>query len=154
MWCKEWVGGLFLHMDVELLSIICWEDFPFPTESALAPFNIFIYLFIWLHWILVAASRSSFFLATCRIFSWVMWTLSFGMWDLVPWPGIRLGALHWECRVWATGSPTLAPLLKINWPYMCGSVFGLCLLFHFCSIISLISHCFDCCTFTGRLENR
>ena len=146
--------ALFFHMDVELLSIICWEDFPFPTESALAPFNIFIYLFIWLHWILVAASRSSFFLATCRIFSWVMWTLSFGMWDLVPWPGIRLGALHWECRVWATGSPTLAPLLKINWPYMCGSVFGLCLLFHFCSIISLISHCFDCCTFTGRLENR
>ena len=48
-----------------------------------------IYLFIWLHWVLVAA---------CRIFSC-------GMWDLAPWPGIKprplaLGA--WSLSHWTT----------------------------------------------------
>ena len=56
-----------------------------------------IYLFIWLCQVLVMASR---------IFSCIMQTLSCGLWDLVPWPGIRpgspaLGAQslnHWTTR--------------------------------------------------------
>ena len=24
--------------------------------------------------------------------------LSYGIWDLVPWPGVEPGPLHWECR--------------------------------------------------------
>ena len=36
---------------------------------------IFMYLFIWLLWVLVAADK---------IFSWGMQTLDCGMWDLVP----------------------------------------------------------------------
>ena len=49
----------------------------------------YIYLFTWLHWVLVAA---------CRIFSC-------GMWDLVPWPGIKPGSpalmqrlSHWTIK--------------------------------------------------------
>ena len=51
---------------------------------------MYFYLFIWLHWALVAA---------CRIFGC-------GMWDLIPWPGVEPGppALgmqslsHWTTR--------------------------------------------------------
>ena len=80
---------------------------------------LFIYLFIWLRQVLVAACR--IFVVACRIFSCGMWdlslvacgifqlqhagslvvacrifscsrqTLSCGMWDLVPWPGIKPG---------------------------------------------------------------
>ena len=54
-------------------------------------------LFIW---------RYRVFIAACGIFSCSMGTLSFGMWDLVPWPGIKSGphALggqslsHWTTR--------------------------------------------------------
>ena len=35
---------------------------------------------------------SLIFVAACGIFSCGMWTLSCSMWDLVPWPGIELGA--------------------------------------------------------------
>ena len=60
-------------------------------------FCFYFLIFIWLHWVLVAA---------CRIFSCGMRTLSFGMWDLVPWPGTEPGlpALgvrslsHWTIR--------------------------------------------------------
>ena len=60
-----------------------------------------IYLFIWLHRVLVAA---------CGIFSW-------GMRDPVPWPGIEPGPLHWERGVLATGPPgkSLAYFSKPNW---------------------------------------
>ena len=57
----------------------------------------FQYMLIWLCWVLVAA---------CRVFSWGMWALSCSMWDLVPWPGIKLGTpalgawslSHWTSR--------------------------------------------------------
>ena len=39
----------------------------------------------------------------CGIFN-----LHWGMWDLVPWPGIEPSPLHWECRVLATG-PSESP---------------------------------------------
>ena len=65
-------------------------------------FSTFIfefYLFIWLCQVLAGACRSS-------IFARSIWILSFGMWDLVPWPGIEsappaLGVKslsHWTTR--------------------------------------------------------
>ena len=53
-------------------------------------------MFIWLCWVLVA---------TCRIFSCSMRTLSYGMWDLDPWPGIEPQSLLWAREVLATGLP-------------------------------------------------
>ena len=34
-----------------------------------------------------------------------LWSLSWGMWDPVPWPGIEPGPLQWKLGVLATGSP-------------------------------------------------
>ena len=56
-----------------------------------------IYLFVWIHQILVATSK---------IFTCGMQTLSYSMWDLVPWPGIEPGSpalgaqslSHWTTR--------------------------------------------------------
>ena len=36
---------------------------------------------------------------------WLCWVWLDSMWDLVPWPGIKPGPLHWEHRVLATGPP-------------------------------------------------
>ena len=59
------------------LLILAW-GFP----SSFFFFLIFIHLFIWLHRVFVAAC--GIFVVACRIFSC-------GMWDLVPWPGIKPG---------------------------------------------------------------
>ena len=53
-------------------------SFLFNSLWAWAFLNIFIYLFIWLHQVFVAA---------CRIFSCGLWTLNCSAWDLVSWPG-------------------------------------------------------------------
>ena len=58
-------------------------------------------LFIWLHWVLLAAYGT---------FGWVMW-------DLVPWPGIKPGPLHWELGILAigpTGKSPSSPFLTIE----------------------------------------
>ena len=36
---------------------------------------------------------------------WGMQTLSYCLWDLVPWPGIKPGTLYWELGVLAAGPP-------------------------------------------------
>ena len=60
-------------------------------------FPLKIYLFIWLHWVLVLKSR---------IFSCSMQTLSCGMWDLFPDQGANLGPCtegdSEPLRVWTT----------------------------------------------------
>ena len=63
-------------------SVIFWVSF----NSLLFKKQKIIYFFIWLLWVLVA---------TCEIFSYGIWTLSCGMWDLVPLAGMepRLPAL-------------------------------------------------------------
>ena len=43
-----------------------------------------------------------------------MKTLSCGRWDLVPWPGLKLGPLHWECAVLATGPPWKSPAFSFK----------------------------------------
>ena len=60
-------------------------------------FFIFI-LFIWLHQILVAALGWDFHSCNMQILAW-------GMWDLVPWPGIELHPRYWEYEVLATEPP-------------------------------------------------
>ena len=64
------------------------------------------YLFIWLHQVLAAA---------WGIFSWGMQTLSCGLWDLVPWPGIEPGtpALAAQCLSYWTTREVLEGFLKI-----------------------------------------
>ena len=59
-------------------------------------FNIYLYLFD-----CVGSSLkhmgSSIFPVACGIFSHGMQTLTSGVWNLVPWPGIKsFGPLHWE----------------------------------------------------------
>ena len=52
------------------------------TSGFLGSFGILFYLFF-----------KFIFVVVCRIFSCDMQTLSYGVWDLVPWPGIKPG-LH------------------------------------------------------------
>ena len=71
------------------------------------------YIFIWLCQILAAAHRISdrhqgmqdLLTAVCRILSYGMQTLSYGMWDLVPSPGIEPGPPALEAQslsLWTT----------------------------------------------------
>ena len=57
------------------------------------------------------------FIGLCWVFVVAQGILSWGMWDLGPWPGMNPGPLHWECGVLATGppgSPALS-LFLISW---------------------------------------
>ena len=65
-------------------------------------------------------------------FSWGIWTLSCGMWDLVLDQGLNPGSLHWEHRVLATAPPgksqdpqNLAPTI-IYFSFHCSHV---CIIF-------------------------
>ena len=60
------------------------------THTHIHTHIFYLYLFIWLHKVLVEVHR---------IFSCRMWTLSCGMWDLVPWPEIRPS--HPTLEVWS-----------------------------------------------------
>ena len=80
----------------------------------------FIYLFIWLLCVLVAA-RGIFvegsLVEACGIFSCGMRTLSCSVWDLVPWPGIEpgppaLGA--WSLSHWTTSE---VPIYYFFFPF-------------------------------------
>ena len=61
-----------------LVGMIPWRGKQQPAPVFFFFFNI--YLFIWLCQVLVAV---------CGIFNWDMQTVSCGMWDLVPWLGIK-----------------------------------------------------------------
>ena len=66
-------------------------------------FNIYFYLFIYLAMLGVSCSTRIFDL--CYSIQNAMQTLSCGMWDLVPWPGIKARPLLWKCGILATGPP-------------------------------------------------
>ena len=96
------------------LLVMLWSQTPDGSESCLSlltlwPLPFLNYLFIWLCWVLVAACR----------------TFSCSMWDLVPWPGIKLGppALgaqslsHWTTREVST-STILRNLLKPQFAHL------------------------------------
>ena len=61
-----------------------------------------VYIYIWLHQILVVAQGSSFFVVVCRIFSC-------GMWDLVPWPRIKPRPPALGAQILTTGQPGKSP---------------------------------------------
>ena len=75
---------------------------------------LFVFCFLFIVFIHLAALglscgtsglRSSVFVAACGIFSYSMWTLSCGVWDLVPWPGMEPGASAlgaWSFSNWTT----------------------------------------------------
>ena len=85
--------------------------------SALSFLFLNIYLFLWLHQLLAVAQGSSILVAAYRIFSCGTGTLSCGMRDLVPWPGIKPRPHAWECRALATESPGKSNLcLLVNFP--------------------------------------
>ena len=78
-----------LYWDFGALFSIGIVSFSFENNFFLGSW--FKKLFIWLHGVLVVAHR---------IFKCSRWTLSCGIWDLVPWPGIKsgppaLGPSHW-----------------------------------------------------------
>ena len=49
-----------------------------------------------------------------NLFSYAMQTPTCGMWDLVPWPGIKPGPLHWELRVLVIGPPGKSRVSHFN----------------------------------------
>ena len=64
-----------------------------------------------------------------------MWTLSCGMWDLVPCPGIKPGPLHWECGLLATGPPGKSWSINFNhqlFRWECGSLTRTCAYLSYC----------------------
>ena len=73
--------------------------------SQLRFLKIFIYLFIWLPWVLVAAGR----LLSCGMQLLVVAC----MWDLVPWPGIKPGppALGAWCLIHCLPGKSLSSIL-------------------------------------------
>ena len=54
------------------------------------------------------------FITAHGIFSWDIWTLSSGMWDLVPWPGIELGSLHQQGSPWTNCTNREVPIFVIK----------------------------------------
>ena len=113
----------------------------------------------WTDW----APSLSFFLSSSYVFTLLLgfsqlascWALAVAqgifsccMWDLVPWPGIELVPLHWECRVLATGPPGESPafLLFLFLSFFLSSLLMLyCFLFHnhlggICFFISHLWH--------------
>ena len=91
-----------------------WIDFEvsrnfFPTQFFFKKLRFFFLMFIYLFGCTKSSlwhSGSSTFIAPCGTFSCSMWTLSCGMRDQVPWPGIEpwppaWGA--WNLNHWTTG---------------------------------------------------
>jgi len=82
---------------LSFISTVIFALFWFPFAWDIFPillFLYFIYLCIWLHWVLVVVRGIFFFffkLRHIRSLTSSMWTLSFSLWDLVPWSGIEPG---------------------------------------------------------------
>ena len=99
IWDSEWCSltSQYLLLLFELTVVNSGYKDHFVFSVTFFCFVSWFYLFIWLHWVLVVA---------WGIFSYGLWTLSSGMWDLVPRPWIQpdLPALgtqslsHWTTR--------------------------------------------------------
>ena len=70
---------------------------------------------------LVQHVGSSIFIMACGIFSWGMQTLSCGLWDLVPWPGVE--PLLWKQAVLAIGPPGTSQTVILNYILIAGNVY-------------------------------
>ena len=102
-------------LDAKLLLIPCYYCPPNPQQTQLHPSRFLspsLILFIWLIQILVVAHKITDLHGG-------MWTLSCGMWDLVPWPRIEPGPP--ALGAWCLGhwSPQKSPYLFL---YLCRSL--------------------------------
>ena len=75
-----------------------------------------------------------FLVTGSRIFSRSMWTLSYCMWGLVPWPGIKL-PLQWGTGVLATGPSEISLFVFKSSKCLCLWVFAQC----FCINIPILT---------------
>ena len=107
-----------------------------PSKFSLgcSAFKIYIYVFIWLHQIFVEAGK---------IFTCGMWTLSWGVWDLVPWPEFepvgpgRSGEVRDYSGVW---EGSRCPLMKAMAPPHKHTLLSQTHTSHTCTQTSHISH--------------
>ena len=93
-----------------LLHLQHWQADSLPLSRLESPLLLShllkkFYSFTWLYWVLVAA---------CRIFSCSMLTLSWGMWDLVPWPGITPRPPALEARSLSHWTPREVPSKSLS----------------------------------------
>ena len=80
-------------------------------------FKVFFKIFIWLLQVLVAVRKIFELQSSLQYvgsFSCGKQTRSCGMWDRVPWRGIKPSPLHWEGRVLATGPPSGKSLFQLH----------------------------------------
>ena len=106
-WAAEHAYSItFTSVFISFCLLLVWVLLIYVTRFSVAS-SLFFFLqkyfclFIGLRWVFVVAQG----------------ILSWGMWDLGPWPGMNPGPLHWECGVLATGppgSPALS-LFLISW---------------------------------------
>ena len=78
-----------------LHSTLFHPPFTNSAEYTLSPFYfiiLFLYLFI-------------LFINLYQVLVTARGIFSCGMWNLVPWPGIKSRPLHWECKLLAPGPP-------------------------------------------------
>ena len=68
---------------------------------------------------------TSIFVEACTIFSYGMPTLSWGIWDLVPWPGLEPWSLHWYNAVRSPLSHFSISNTLVNWGCMDMSAYSL-----------------------------
>ena len=103
---------------------------------------LFIYLFIWPHWVLVAA---------CRTISCGLWTLSCDMWGLVPWPEMEPGppvSGVWSPSHWATREVPCFPFLfcqscwrLVNFRISKNQLFVVLIFLYCVSVVNFIEFC-------------
>ena len=111
-------------------------------------FCFFKYLFAWLQRVLVTA---------LRIFSCSLRTRSWGMWNLIPCPGIEAQPLHWGLEVLASGPPgkSLVVFVLFNiqehpgYLLLSTAGFGNYILLKDSSPLVPFYHTFSCCTHTS-----
>ena len=71
-----------------------------------------------------------------------MWTLSCGMWHLVPCPRIKPGHLRWECRVLATGPPGKSWSINFNHQLFISSLCQMKVCFSYTHTHTYLSYCY------------
>ena len=108
---KTWTGWMCACVCTYNFNIECYY-LHYVTNPTIA-FTFKNNQFIWLHWLLVTACNLQASLRYAG--SYGMRTLSFGLWDLVSWPGIESGlsALGGQSLSHWTTREILPPLLFI-----------------------------------------
>ena len=75
---------------------------------------LFLSVLFWLSWVLIAAR--GIFTGPCKLLSCSLRTLSYAMWDLAPWAGIKRGSPAlggWSPSHWMTRNPPIINLIIV-----------------------------------------